>query len=123
MKNLLSNWSGRLLALLFPAALAASIFVPAQALAIMHLSNGGGNNGAMDGDPLDTNDYGGGGSGSDIHNSGAGGSSMPLGLDLGQVQIFLVTDFVGGKVVFKIIAVEKIETGLVKGRQEATHAP
>ncbi len=123
MKNLLSNWSGRLLALLFPAALAASIFLPTQALAIMHLSNGGGNNGAMDGDPLDTNDYGGGGGGSDVHNSGAGGSGMPLGLDLDQVQIFLVTDFVGGKVVFKIIVVEKIETGLVKGRQEATHAP
>ena len=122
MKNLLSNWSGRLLALLFPAALAASIFVPAQALAIVYLSNGGGGNGSMDGDPMDTNDYGGGGGGSDVHDSHSIGSPVPLILEFGDMQVFLVQDVVGGKVIFRILVVERVEEDRAERSVEGTHA-
>jgi hypothetical protein len=122
MKNLLYNWSGRLLALLLPAAMAASIFVPAKAMAVVFMSMGGGDNSSMEGDPLDTNDYGGGGGGSDIHNSGAGGSPIPLVLEFGDIQIFMVTEVVGGKVVFRILVVERVEKDLAERSVKGTHA-
>lgn len=123
MKNLFSNWSGRLLALLFPAALAASIFVPTKAMAVVYMSMGGGDNGSMDGDPLDTNDYGGGGGGSDVHDSHSVGSPVPLVLELGDMQVFLVQDVVGGKLIFRFIVMERFEKDLAERSVEGTHAP
>ena len=122
MKNLLSNWSGRLLALLFPAALVASVFLPAKALAVVYMSSGGGNNGSMEGDPLDTNDYGGGGNGSDIHDSDAFTGPKPIVLDFGDMQIFLIQDVVGGKVIFRILFVERVDSDLAERSVEGTHA-
>jgi hypothetical protein len=125
MKKLLSNLSGRLLALLLPVALVASSFIPTKALAVMYLSSGGGGAGGTEGDPLDTNDYGGGGDGSDIHNTGAGGGSpapMPLVIEFADFQVYLVPQVVGGKITFRILAVERTAGGSVKKGLEGTHA-
>lgn len=122
MKNLLSKLSGRLFALLFPAALVASVFVPAKAAVVVTMSMGGGDNSSMEGDPLDTNDYGGGGGGSEIHDSDSAGSPIPLVLELGDMQIFLLQDFVGGKVIFRVLFVERVEKGLAERSVEGTHA-
>jgi hypothetical protein len=121
MKTLFSNWSRRLLALLFPAALVASFLVPTKALAMVQISMGGGDSGGSEGDPLDTNDYGGGG-GSEVHNSGYGGSPIPLVFKFDLFRVFMVPEVVGGNVIFRILVVERTDTGPVERSLEGTHA-
>ncbi len=122
MKNLFSIWSGRLMILLFPAALVASALVPCQALAYQGMSNGGHVTGSLEGDPLDTNDYGGGGSGSDVHeDGGAGPVDGPRIPDLQKIRVLLITEFLGGTLIFKIIIIKETSFGVTS--VEEIHAP
>ena len=124
MKNLLSSWSGRLIALIFPAALVASFLAPSKALAIQYMSLGGRDPGSLEGDPMDNNDYGGGGGGSDVHDdSGSGGSPIPLVFGFDHIQILMVPEFIGGKIVFRILIVERPDSGVTGLSLEGTYAP
>ena len=125
MKKLLSFWSGRLLLMLFPAALVASFLVPADALAKRVMSGGCGYRGGSEGDPLDNNDYGGGGSGGgDVHNTGAPApDSSSYILELQRFQILLIPEYVGGTLTFRIMVVDKADQGHVRRTLEGTHAP
>lgn len=122
MKNLFSIWSGRLMILLFPAALVASALVPSQVLAYQGMSNGGHVTGSLEGDPLDTNDYGGGGSGSDVHDDGgAAPVDSPRIPDLQKIRVLLITEFLGGTLIFKIIIIKETSFGVTS--VEEIHAP
>jgi hypothetical protein len=123
MKNLLSHWSGRLMFLLIPASLIASFLVPANVLAKVYMSNGGGGADGTEGDPLDTNDYGGGGGG-DVHDQG--GALPPSDsyiFELERFQILLIPEHVGGTLTFRIMVVEKTDRGFARRSTEGTHAP
>ena len=124
MKKLLSIWSGRLLSLLFPAALVVSFLAPANALAIKELGVGGDGQGGGEGDPLDTNDYGsGGGSGGDVHNNDASSGTLDhWGLDLGRTQVFLVPQIVGGTIIFRVIIVDRDDSDMTALSLGGTHA-
>jgi hypothetical protein len=124
MKNLLSHWSGRLMFLLIPASLIASFLVPANVLAKVFMSNGGGSSGGTEGDPLDTNDYGGGSGGGDVHDQG--GALPPSDsyiIELERFQILLIPEHVGGTLTFRIMVVEKTDRGFARRSTEGTHAP
>ena len=125
MKKLLSKLSGRLMTFLFPAALVASFLAPANVAAHMDMSNGHGGRGATEGDPLDTNDYGGsGGGGSDVQDqNGSGSPSIPFVFQLDRYQILLIPDFQGGTPTFRILVVEKTDLSLAGRSLEGTHAP
>lgn len=127
MKTLLSIWSGRLLSLLFPAALVVSFLAPVNASAIKDLGVAGDGHGGGEGDPLDTNDYGssggGGGSGTDVHSDSAAGGLLDLwGLDLGSTRVLLIPQFIGGTLIFKIMVVDLDASDLTAFSVEGTHA-
>ncbi len=124
MKKLLSILSGRLMSLLFPAAVIVSFLAPTSALAIKEISLGGGGDGGVEGDPLDTNDYGSSGGGSDVEdNTSFEPVRIPLGFDINQVQILLIPEFVGGTLIFRIMVIEIGAMGLTELSLEGTHAP
>ena len=128
MNNLLSILSGRLMSALFPAALAVSFLVPANVLAAaLLLSSGGGGDGFTEGDPLDTNDVGGsrdGDGGSDVYDKSSSDSIFnPFRFELGQVQVLLIPEFVGGTLIFKIMIVDNDVAGMSDSSPEGIHAP
>ncbi len=124
MKKLLSIISGRLMSMIFPAALVASFLLPANVLAYQEMSSGTGGSGGSEGDPLDTNDYGSSGGGSDVQDStGFEPVRIPLGFDINQVQILLIPEFVGGTLIFRIMVIDKGSLGLMELSLEGTHAP
>jgi len=124
MKKMLSILSDRLMSLIFPAALVASFLIPANVLAYQEMSNGNGGSGGSEGDPLDTNDYGSSGGGSDVEdNTSFEPVRIPLGFDINQVQILLIPEFVGGTLIFRIMVIEIGAMGLTELSLEGTHAP
>ena len=122
MKKILSILSGRLMSLIFPAALVASFLVPTNVLALKEMSLGGGDPGCTEGDPLDTNDYGSsGGGGSDVHDqAGTEPIRNPFVLELDRIQVLLIPEFVGGTLIFKIMVIDKTTLDM---SLEGTHAP
>jgi len=124
MKNLLSILSGRLLSLIFPAMLVASFLVPGNVLAYMEMSNGDGGSGGGQGDPLDTNDYGSSGDGSDDQEqTGAETIRSPFVIGLDQIQILLIPKFVGGTLIFTIMVIDQADLGRGDLSLEGIHAP
>jgi|GEM_PF-4764027 len=124
MLKTLSIWSGRLLTLVFPAAMVACLFSPSKALAAKEIALGRDGGGSSEGDPLDTNDCGGGGSGSDIRDdAGFGGSWDSLVFQFENKQVLLVPEFQGGTLIFRIILVDKTDSGVNVLGGEGYHAP
>ena len=124
MKKVLSILSGRLMSLVFPAAVVMSFLVPANAMAFKELSLGGGDSGGTEGDPLDTNDYGSSGGGSDVEDqTGAPSTRLPLGFKLDRMQILLVPQFVGGTLIFQILVIDSIGPDQSEIVMEGFHAP
>ena len=123
MKKLLSIISGRLMSMIFPAALVASFLLPANVLAYQEMSSGTGGSGGSEGDPLDTNDYGSSGGGSDVQDStGFEPVRIPLGFDINQVQILLIPEYIGGTLIFRIMIVDSHEFDLSGVNLEGSHA-
>lgn len=124
MKFLLSKWSGRLVSLLVPIALFAISLAPASALASKEIRLGRDRTGGSEGDPLDTNDCGGGGGGSDIHNdTDTTYHSGLLILDLDNYHVILVPEFRGGTLIFKVMLIQPIDFGRTALGMEEYHAP
>jgi hypothetical protein len=124
MKKMLSILSGRLMSLIFPAALVASFLIPANVLAYVEMSNGNGGSGGWEGDPLDTNDYGSGGGGSDVHDTTSAELIRdPLIFELDKFQILLIPEFVGGTLIFRIMVIDIDAMGLTDLSLEGAHAP
>lgn len=126
MKKLLSNWSGRLVSLLVPVFLIGILLVPSDAWAIKEIAVGRDRSGGGgEGDPLDTNDCGGGGGGgSDIHdNTGDSSVDNPLTFGFSAYRLILVPEFVGGKIVFRILMISDINAGYQAFMVEGYNAP
>ena len=124
MKKVLAIISGRLMSLIFPAALVASFLIPATVLAYQEMSNGSGGGGGSQGDPLDNNDYGSSGDGSDAEGTtGVEPIRIPWGFDIDQFQILLIPEFVGGTLIFRIIVIDNGALSLTELSLEGTHAP
>ncbi len=125
MKKLLSILSGRLMSLLFPAAVIVSFLAPTSALAIKEISLGGGGDGGVEGDPLDTNDYGSsGGGGDDTHDqTGTAPVKFPFVFELERIQILLIPEFVGGTLIFKIMFIDSSALSPVDLSLEGSNAP
>lgn len=126
MNKLLSNWSGRLVSLLVPVFLIGSFLMPSDAWAMKEFREGrdrGGSGG--EGDPLDTNDCGGGGGGgSDIHdNTGDSSIDNPLTFGFSAYRLILVPEFVGGKIVFRILMISDTDAGYQAFSVEGYNAP
>jgi hypothetical protein len=106
MKKLLSNRPGRLMPLLVLVCVVVSFLIPADALAIKEIRIGRDRTGGTEGDPLDTNDVGGGGGGSDIHdNTGGTAADDPLEFGFLSYRILLVPEFLDGKIVFRVVLI------------------
>ena len=104
MKKLLPNRSGRLMPLLVLVCLIVSFLVPADALAFKEIRIGRDRTGGTEGDPLDTNDVGGGGGGSDIHDdAGSAVTDDPLEIGFLSYRIVLVPEYLAGKIVFRVV--------------------
>jgi len=125
MKKLLSIWSGRLIFLLFSAALVVSFLAPVNVLAMKQISLGWGI-GGTEGDPLDTNDYSGSSSGGsqDVNEEiGTDSVSNPLVFKFGRIRILLVPQFLLGNPIFNIIVIDNADLGLSDWSLERTNAP
>ena len=124
MKKMLSILSDRLMSLIFPAALVASFLIPANVLAYQEMRNGNGGSGGSEGDPLDTNDYGSSGGGSDVQDTDSAELIRdPIIFELDKFQILLIPEFVGGTLIFRIMVIEIDAMGLTDFSLEGTHAP
>ena len=125
MKKMLSNWSGRLVSLLVPVFLIGSFLVPSNAWAIKEFREGRDRSGGGgEGDPLDTNDCGGGGGGSDIHDNTSESSIYnPLTFGFSAYRLILVPEFVGGKIVFRILMISDTDAGYQAFMVEGYNAP
>ncbi|MCK9995529.1 MAG: hypothetical protein KAH56_04525 [Candidatus Krumholzibacteria bacterium] len=126
MKNLLSILSGRLMSLVFPAAVIVSFLAPTNALAVKEISLGGGGTGGTEGDPLDTNDYGssGGDGGDDVHDqTGTAPTGFPFVFEFNRIQVLLVPQYVGGTLTFKIMFIDSSELSPVDLSMEGSNAP
>ena len=123
MKKLLSILSGRLMSLVFPAAVIVSFLVPASALALKEISLGGGDPGSTEGDPLDTNDYGSSGGGGDVHDqTGTPSSDLPLVWRIDQIRILLIPEYIGGTLIFRIMIIDIHEMDLSGVSLEGSNA-
>jgi hypothetical protein len=124
MKKMLSILSDRLMSLIFPAALVASFLIPANVLAYQEMRNGNGGSGGSEGDPLDTNDYGSSGGGSDVHDTDSAELIRdPIIFELDKFQILLIPEFVGGTLIFRIMVIDIGAMGLTDLSLEGIHAP
>ena len=124
MNKLLSNWSGRLVTLLVATFLAACFLAPVDALATKEIRIGRDLTGGGEGDPLDTNDCGGGGGGSDVHDDGAVtayADTLVFGFD--GLRIVLLPQVIDGKVVFRILLIPAIDSDTKSVSVEGYHAP
>ena len=102
----------------------ATFLIPADALAYKEIAIGGGGTGGGEGDPLDTNDVGGGGDGSDIHDED--GSSVvrdPLVIGALGFRIMMVPEYLAGKIVFRIVIINLRGFELQPIIVEGSHAP
>ena len=123
MKKLLSILSGRLMSLVFPAAVIVSFLAPASALGIKEISLGGGDPGGLEGDPLDTNDYGSSGGGDDVHDqNGTPSSELPLIFRIDQIRILLIPEYIGGTLIFRIMIVDSHKLDLSGVNLEGSNA-
>ncbi len=123
MKKLLSTLSGRLMSLVFPAAVIVSFLAPANALALKEISLGGGDPGGIEGDPLDTNDYGSSGGGGDVHDqTGPPSSDLPLVWRIDQIRILLIPEYIGGTLIFRIMIIDIHEMDLSGVSLEGSNA-
>lgn len=126
MNKLLSILTARPLSLLFPAALVACFLAPNQAIGSREMRVGSDHIGGSEGDPLDTNDFGGGGGGDEVTiqtGSKPDGSGGYLSLDFSSMSVLLVPEFQGGTLIFRIIFVENSALDLNSGMLEGYHAP
>jgi len=115
---------GRMVAVLLTLFLLAAGLVPLNALAIKHMTVGGGSTSATEGDPLDANDYssgsGGGLIGDNIHEV----PTAPVTTDsfgvfefpVGRISLLMAVDFRSGMPVLRIFSFSEVRT-----RPEARH--
>jgi hypothetical protein len=121
MSQLIDRWPGRLLALFLPLVLMFALLLPGQALAkkLVGVEGGGNGGGGSEGDPLDSNDYGGDGSDDEYEQSGAGDASSGwLFLPILDLKILLVPEYEGGTLNFRVIVIQEEASSL-----EEYHAP
>jgi hypothetical protein len=123
MIKLISNWPGRLVSLFVPAALVASFCAPAPVLALKEMSLGGGDSSGREGDPLDTNDAGGGGGGHIQRDATAPSAIEPVEWISDRYQVLVVPEVLGGTVILRIIVVDKSDLGRSVLRMGGYHAP
>jgi hypothetical protein len=116
--------SGRLVPLLVLVLMVACFLAPADAMAAKELRIGRDRTGGVEGDPLDTNDVGGGGDGSDIHDDdSAPVIDDPRIIGIQGFRIFLVPDFQHGKIVFRFLYISTLRSDRQVMRVEGFHAP
>lgn len=113
MNQLFTSWPRRLLALVVSLVMSTGLLGPAASLAAVNrsLDGGGGviGDGEREGDPLDSNDHSGSGTGDDIHSDSVDrrGIFVPLIPSLiDGSRILLIPDFQSGTLVFRILIVE-----------------
>lgn len=121
MKSVPTRWPRRLLALVMSLVMSLGLLAPATSLARVHrtLDDGSGLDGnGGEGDPLDSNDHSGGGSGGDvIHNDGVsrdGGVKIPVRLfpvSYDGRLVFFVPEFRSGTLVFRMTLVRIANRG------------
>jgi hypothetical protein len=117
--NAVARLVGRLLTLMLPASMLAAVLPPVTVLADDEMAVDANHRSGREGDPLDTNDAGGGGDG-DVHDTdGArGGSASLIDQVLRSTRVLLVPQYNGATVTFKLIflseAAAPVEAGHAK---------
>jgi len=115
MKKLFDGWPRRLLGLAMSLVMSVGLLFPAASLAAVDrtLDGGGLDRRGGEGDPLDSNDHGGSGSGGDVvHSDGAGGLKLPVIPSLLDGKtIVLIPEFQSGTLVFRILVVDTQSLG------------
>jgi hypothetical protein len=124
MKKLLSILSGRLAPLLVLVLMVACFLAPADALAVKEMRIGRDRTGGGEGDPLDTNDVGGGGGDSDVHDEDrAPVIDDPRIIGFQGFRILLVPEFQHGKIIFRFHYISTPRSDRQVMRVEGYHAP
>lgn len=117
-KHAAARLLGRLLTLILPAAMLATVLPPVAVLADDEMAMDTGHRSGREGDPLDTNDAGGDGDG-DVHDTDGlrSGSTSLIDLVLRSTRVLLVPQYNGATITFKLIFLSD-----AAGPVEAGHA-